>query len=264
MNPEKIEKTTWRIIEYLKELNWKGVLTIKPSLDAVGEMHDKIRGIPGNFEKVMETFKKLKAIKKKFPNLSVEAGTIISKFNLAYIDEITSFVKNLGIDNYRNEIAELRAELLNQQNDITPTFQEYKKISEMFKRKILEDIQFKSSYAQKTQAFRLVYYDLTVEILKEKRQVIPCLAGLANVHLSPFGDLWPCCVLGKNYSFGNLREFDYNFSKIWRGEKAKKIREFIRGKDCYCPLANQAYNNMLCNLARMIKILNVFRRIKTR
>jgi len=35
-------------------------------------------------------------------------------------------------------------------------------------------------------------------------------------------------------SFGNLRDFDYDFEKIWKSQKAKKVREWILKTRCAC------------------------------
>ena len=43
---------------------------INLSLDGVGEEHDDIRGVPGNWDKSMATWKKLKELQKSRPNWS--------------------------------------------------------------------------------------------------------------------------------------------------------------------------------------------------
>ena len=90
--------------------------------------------------------------------------------------------------------------------------------------------------------------------MSQKTQVIPCYAGLSNVHLMPRGDLWPCCVLGQEYSLGNLRDFEYDFRKVLRGSEAREVRGFIDNKGCHCPLANQAYSNILCHWPSLARV----------
>ena len=110
-----------------------------------------------------------------------------------------------------------------------------------------------------TQAFRQVYYDLVVRTLKEKRQIIPCFGGLTNVQLNPYGDVWPCCVLGYGKSMGNLRDVNYDFKKIWYSKEAARVRDHIKKGRCHCPLANQYYSNILCNYYSMLKVIkNMF------
>jgi len=106
-----------------------------------------------------------------------------------------------------------------------------------------------------TNAFRLEYYRLAIQILKTNKQVIPCYAGISNAHLSPYGDIWPCCTLGYEKSMGNLRDYDYNFPELWNSKEAKQIRRFINNKNCACPLANQAYSNILLNAPSFFRVL---------
>ena len=69
-------------------------LVINLSLDAVGEKHDLIRGVPGNFELFERTLKELIVLKENFPNLSIGVHTVISKFNLNDYDEILNYLSD--------------------------------------------------------------------------------------------------------------------------------------------------------------------------
>jgi hypothetical protein len=124
---------------------------------------------------------------------------------------------------------------------------------EKFSKKIREHLYTKRDLAKMTESLRLVYYQLVFRTLKEKRQVIPCYAGISNIHLTPYGDIWPCCVLGYAKPMGNLRETDYDFNILWNSPAAKEVRKYISDKNCYCPLANQMYSNILCHFPSTIK-----------
>ena len=248
-------KQTKKILEIMKKNNCKAVFTIKPSFDGIGKKHDEIRGVKGNFKKLMKTYNGLKKLQKEYPNLDVGLGTVISRFNFDQIKEIIDYGKKLKPDSYINEIAEERSELFTLNKPITPSLEQYKKAIEFFSKEVRRDIKKKKSLVRITQAFRLVYYDLVVRIMKEKRQVIPCYGGIASVHLNAYGDVWPCCILGYKKSMGNLRDFDYDFKKVWHSKQADEVRKFIKQKKCYCPLANISYTNILCNPRYMLKVI---------
>lgn len=257
--PDKIISSTETILEMLKQKAPQTVYTIKPSLDGIGKLHDEIRGVEGNWEKLLETIKRLQELEKKYDNMHLEIGTVVSNFNKHCLDDIEQFVHSLDIQSYRNEIAEQREEFLNIGDAITPTGQEYAELMGKFAEKILANLKYKRPLARVTESLRLVYYELAARIVTENRQVIPCYGGISNVHLTPYGDLWPCCVLGYAKPMGNLRDSDYDFWKIWRSDKAKRIRKSIKNKDCACPLANQAYSNIICHTPSLLKALyNIF------
>jgi hypothetical protein len=53
---------------------------------------------------------------------------------------------------------------------------------------------------------------------------------------------------------GNLREHDYDFGSVWRTAKAGQLRRSIKAGECYCPLANAAYTNMLMHGRTVTKV----------
>ena len=257
---ERINKKINEILNFL-QVDFPAVhLTVKPSLDHVGAKHDEIRGVKGNFEKVMTLFHQLKTLQPQFPNFHVELGTVISNWNINDIEEIAAFVTALGTDSYRNEIAEERSEMFNRGDTITPAPEAYEKAIEYFVHQIRSHMKNRLFFHRITGAFRLVYYDLAIRILKEHRQVIPCYAGISNAHLSPYGDVWACCTLGYDQSMGNLREFDYDFQKLWQSPRADAVRAGISNRTCSCPLANQTYSNMLLHGPSLLRVMReIFR-----
>lgn len=253
--PERIEEMTEDILQRIERSGRQVTFTVKPSFDGVGEQHDEIRGVPGNFERLLDTLDRLRRLKERYSNLEVGAGTVISKFNFDSVRSIASYVHQLELDSYISEIAEQRSEMFNFDDPITPSADEYAEAMAVFGAESRKHLGRSGKLGKMTGAFRLVYYDLVVRILREQRQVLPCYGGISNVHISPYGDVWPCCILGYEYSFGRLRDHDYNFYKLWHSARASEVREHIRDGRCWCPLANQAYSNILCSPAAMLQVI---------
>jgi MoaA/NifB/PqqE/SkfB family radical SAM enzyme len=252
---KQIISKTKKIIHLLREKYPSTRLTIKPSLDHIDERHDDIRGVPGNFDKVMSLFECLKSLKSEFSNLHVELGTVISRWNVNDIEEIASFITKLDPESYRNEIAEQRSEMLNTDNQITPNAEEYKQAIDFFVSQIRSNMKNKIFFHKITNAFRLEYYNLAIKILNESKQVIPCYAGISNAHMTPYGDIWACCTLGYEKSMGNLRDYNYDFLWLWNSEQAKEVRKYIHDKNCFCPMANQMYSNILLHPTSLARVL---------
>lgn len=250
---DKIIKNTERIVQIVRNYDSSVPVTVKPSIDGVGDKHDEIRGVKGNFKCLLNTIEGLKVLEEKYDNFHLELGTVISNFNIDDLDEIEDFVHSLGVESYRNEVAECRTEFFNLQDPITPPADVYQRLIKDFAHKVEDNIGKKKKLAKTTEAMRVVYYSIAGKILEEKRQVIPCYAGVSNVHINYDGGVWPCCVLGYNQEMGNLREYDYDFQKLWYSQKAKEVRKYIKEKNCACPLANQAYSNELMHLPSLFK-----------
>jgi len=219
------------------------------SLDGLFEKHDEIRGVKGNFRRLIASYDAVREI--NFENLSVGVHTVVSKFNVDDIPEIFQYVANkLKPDSYITEIAEERVELENIGQDITPTNRDYSKVVKYLTSH--QNIYNTQKIGKITQAFRGEYYRLAEKIIREGRQIIPCYAGWASGQIMADGSVWPCCVRGDN--LGNLRDHNFDFKKIWFGEKADELRSSIKEGECACPLANASYTNILLNPKKMLKV----------
>lgn len=225
-------------------------LIINLSLDGVGEKHDFIRGVMGNFEKFEERLQQYFALRREFSNLAVGIHSVVSVFNVHDLDELIAYADQSTADQFITEIAEPRVELDTVGLPITPDRVAYAAAID----KLIAYVN-KHHYrgvSRITEAFRVEYYKLVKRILDEQDQVIACYAGWASAQIYADGTVWPCCVRADN--LGNLREHNYDFKSIWFGEKIKEVRRSIAAKECYCPLANASYTNMLHDVPTLTKV----------
>lgn len=238
-------------IEQVLQAAPKSEVVINLSLDGVGLKHDEIRGVRENWSHAMKTYAALKDLKKRHTHLTVGIHTVISNFNVDSFPELCEHVqRELKPDSFITEIAEERVELDTVGLGITPTAEKYSVAIDA----LLESMrdQQLTGVAEVAQAFRRQYYDIVKRTLREHRQVIPCMAGVASAQIAPNGDVWTCCVRAQ--SMGNLRDHDYDFGSVWRTGKADQLRRSIKAGECYCPLANAAYTNMLTHGPTVTKV----------
>jgi MoaA/NifB/PqqE/SkfB family radical SAM enzyme len=238
-------------IERILQLAPDSEVIINLSLDGVGEVHDEVRGVPNNWRRAMSTYRQLKDLKSTYKNLTLGVHTVISNFNLDNFPELCKFVQEeLRPDSHISEIAEERVELDTVGLGITPTVDAYSSAIDT----LLDGMSDRqlTGVPAITQAFRRQYYDIVKQTLRQKRQVIPCMAGVASAQIAPNGDVWTCCVRAE--SMGNLREHNYDFGAVWRTAKADQLRRSIKAGECYCPLANAAYTNMLLHGPTVAKV----------
>ena len=225
-------------------------IVVNLSLDGWGEAHDRIRGVPGNFERSMETYRRLRAL--DVPNLTVGVHSVISRFNASEVPALYEHVQDaLAPDSYITEIAEERTELGTVGSDIAPEAAAYGEAIEQLMAR--QSQHHAAGLGRVTWAFRQRYYGLVQQWLKERRQIIPCYAGWASAQIAPDGDVWFCCVRAE--PVGNLREVDYDFRRIWWGERAQAMRAEVRAGACDCPLANAAYTNLLMDPRSLAGVL---------
>jgi len=260
LDVETTRKNARRILEKIPSSTQ---LTIKMSLDGIGDDHDTIRGVKGNFKKLLQVHEILIGLREEYPNLYVDAGSTISTANLTKLKEIRDYVnKNMRVDNYLNEIADTRAELFNtdltedvpgfarpvtRDLKITPDAQEYDEATQEIVKYVKEDMRNKRKLSKITQALRIVYYKRTARSMLEARRMVPCYAGRSNCHLNPWGDIWICNVQAFRHSMGNVRTFHYDFKKLWASEEADKQRKWVDEEHCHCPLVGQGFLDTILN-----------------
>jgi MoaA/NifB/PqqE/SkfB family radical SAM enzyme len=225
-------------------------LIINLSLDGIGEKHDRIRGIKDNFEKFEQRLEQLLELRSRLRNLTVGIHSVISVFSVGHLDEIIDYVDRSRADQFITEIAEPRVELDTVGLPITPTPEDYGRAID----RLIAYVDSKSfkGMARITEAMRVEYYKLVKRILADKDQVIDCYAGWASAQIYSDGTVWPCCIRADN--LGNLRDYHYDFREIWFGEKIKQLRQSVAAKECYCPLANASYTNMLHDIPTLTRL----------
>ena len=247
-------------IERVLQAAPKSEVIINLSLDGVGCQHDEVRGVRNNWTHAMVTYAALKELKKQYKHLTLGVHTVISNFNVDRFPELCEYVqRELKPDSYITEIAEERVELDTVGLGITPTAERYSVAIDA----LLESLrdQHLTGIAGVTQAFRRQYYEIVKRTLREHRQVIPCMAGVASAQIAPNGDVWTCCIRAQ--SMGNLREHNYDFGSVWRTREAGQLRRSIKAGECYCPLANAAYTNMLMHGPTVGKVVADVARSRT-
>lgn len=225
-------------------------LIINLSLDGIGQKHDVIRGVNGNFAKFEERLKQYFELREQYSNLTVGIHSVVSIFSVGHLDELIEYADQSGADQFITEIAEPRVELDTVGLPITPDKEDYARaINELIR--YVESKQFKG-VSRITEAFRVEYYKLVKRILNEEDQLINCYAGWASAQIYADGTVWPCCIRADN--LGNLRDHDYDFREIWFGEAIRSVRRSVANKECYCPLANAAYTNMLHDIPTLARV----------
>jgi len=235
---------TDRVVERVKRICQEcpdSQIGLNLSLDGIGEEHDDIRGVPGNWERSMATWNGLKELQKTQRNLILTVHTVVSRFNQHRFQDIYHNLQFLQPDSYITEVAEERVELDTIGWGITPEPDAYAPIADFLSAQARA--QPARGLARITQAFRAQYYQLAKRVLYERTQVIDCYAGWASAHIAPNGDIWSCCIRAE--PVGSLRQTNYDLAPIWFGEKMAKLRKSIYEKECACPMANASYANML-------------------
>ena len=261
---DKYNKTSKVIIPtngYLSELIFKKTkeilnktnlsVEVIVSIDGFEKTSAKTRGLKGIFKKYEKTINLLKKIKNN--RLLVSITTTVSKENYDEIIDLVDF-NNMNwkiphkiqyVRSY-NEVYNLDPKILakfsqKDEDYMLPTFEKIKKLNEILKKKVKE----------KTVSVRLnnLERDIVLDILKNKKKRMFCVAGIYDGVIFPNGEVSLCEL---TLPFGNLKETDYDFYKLWNSKKANKMREKI--KNCVCTHDCNLFDSMTHNKKILFKI----------
>jgi len=257
-------KTIATTKEMLKKNNRINI-TIIVSIDGIKEKHDEIRGVKGSFDKAVETIIQLNNLKEKYSNLNVGISITYMKQNQNEIFKIYNYALKLKPDSI--SIALVRGDARNPISKEV-NINNYRKIYQQMDKDFMSGKLpgysgfFISDFVI---AMRMLLWRLTLKIYHKKRYISPCYAGMLSGIIYANGDVFPCELLNKKV--GNIKDFNYNFKKLWLSEKAKEINKFIKNSKCFCIHDCNLICNILFNPRHIFKLLpiilklNVFRRL---
>jgi MoaA/NifB/PqqE/SkfB family radical SAM enzyme len=223
-------------------------LGIDVSIDAVGGMHDSIRGQNGLFNKAINTYRELRQLEEKYHNFNVNVETTISSYNEDNLIELYGYLtQKLGVKTIftlltRGSPRELSAKYFNIEK-----YGKYARIlEEGIKNKVLTGYD-NFPFCDVINAERIVRHRLIYKIAKENRYQIPCMAGRLGAAIFPNADVLACELLTGRV-MGNLRDFNYDFKKIWFSERAQNLRDWIWDSKCFCTYECFHTLNILFNI----------------
>lgn len=243
--PDRVEAHVDAIAAHAKDAK----IIVNVSLDGIGERHDDLRGLPGNYARATETIAALQKLKARRPNLTLGVHTVISRRNEHEFAQVCDHVLGLVPDSYIAEVAERRVELgTSNDEDLTPSVDGVLRALSHLRRRTRRA---RTLVEALVSGLRHEYYAVLEQHVRAPREVLPCYAAVTSAHIMPEGKVWACCVLGE--SLGELRDVDYDFPTVWWSAAAARIRERIRVERCHCPLANQAYLNVLVDPRSLVR-----------
>jgi MoaA/NifB/PqqE/SkfB family radical SAM enzyme len=215
-------------------------LHINIALDGLRESHDFMRGVPGNFDKALETARTLRTLKPKFgARLEVHINTVVTRDNLDEILPLAELIRSERVvdGHYFNLI---RGEAKD------PSLKELdrEKLRKLYPR----IAQIQSQYGADlfagsnplTRWFKRAAYVGTlsfhhrtqfINYQQSQRWPMPCTAGETSVVIDFDGRVRACELRDP---IANLRDFDMSLSELWQTPERKNEVRQIACDRCWC------------------------------
>jgi len=254
--PDKVSRVMKDIMVECPDL----YMTLFVSLDEIGDRHDKVRGLEGIYKNALETITRLKEVQAAYPRLSLGIALVYSSLNENKITDIYNHIK-INIKPDTVNCAFVRGDLKNALLK-TRNVDNFMKLQEMIKGDLIHnDLRgaFDPIIGDLVNACKFESISQLARIVKEDKYFFPCYAGKINAVIYPGGDVFPCELL--NDKMGNLREYNYDFKKIWFSKRSGQIRKKIKKSKCYCTHGCNLLPNIMFNPAFSGKIIKNYSRL---
>jgi MoaA/NifB/PqqE/SkfB family radical SAM enzyme len=226
---ERIVETVNQVMTNCPELQFSTTI----SLDAIGDLYDKIRGKKNAYERAMATHEALKPLRQKYDRFSVRMCQTVMKQN-----------EHTALDTYEYQKTHLKPDMLNvlycRGNPLVGESKNFDMgVYQQVKEKMAADVRNGHWANHKStdrgrhalNALDDVVHDLIYETERTQKAQLTCQAGRISCVIYPDGNVTECET--KNTSYGNLKDVDMDFPRLWFTDKATDIRKNVTN-GCFC------------------------------
>lgn len=211
--PQKIQKYAGAIVAADPKI------AFRLSLDGWGKTHEKVRGIPNAFGKVMETIGILKTQGVRDIGLTFT----LMKINQHDLRTVYDYCRKQGLSFSLNVVHDSPIYFGTGKTKLQPKPKSVKKDFEyLFKRQILS--------ANPKDWGKAWFNRYSYEYMLHHKRPIPCGAGENFFYMDPFANIFMCQI--KNWPIGNLRK--QSFEEIWYSKaKQQFLPKAAACNDCW-------------------------------
>lgn len=187
------------------------------SVDGIGEVHDKVRGIPGGYEKTIRTLNLAKGM-----GVDVELQSTISSSNVYNTGQILALAKQMDSRIvFRQATNIIRLDNASSVSKVELNENEKSYFADFL---LSEQVQ---SYLPNLQR-GLFYKNFTRQVTTDGKRRAPCYFQNEGILLTAHGDMYHCSI--STEKMGNV--FEDSPYRIYFSEKSRAIRERLLQHQC--------------------------------
>lgn len=241
------------VMKRLEEILAMGIpkVSVTISLDGYRELHDKIRGVVGNFDKAMRIAKGLRELQKKYRNLFFVFGYTMSKFNEGELGktvlEVMKEIPGVTYNDFHVNVGQI--------SDIyySNTGLDLRADRNIIEAEVRELIQKRNFEIGAIPMIEGVFLNKMVEYIKTGETPMRSKSLDASLFMDSYGNVYPSIMWGRKV--GSIRETGYDLMPIWHGAEAEEVRKLIKeGKEPKAWTACEAYQAIVGNIGSFINL----------
>ncbi len=218
-------------VEFNKRLNPKTKLNVSVSLDGVEEIHDKVRGIAGVFEPVMETIKKFQKVCSLSAATSVNINCTFSTLNYRGVKDVIKLADDMDLNVSLTYACVNDLYLRNSKYEETFHFKEddFAQLIEC----VNEWLSFKNiSFTEKH------YLKMLASMLAGHKRSSSCVYQDRGVFLDVDGLVYPCGTV-RSLVYGSIT--NDSFKDLCYSKRGSEVRGELMRNHCSECLSNSYY-----------------------
>jgi MoaA/NifB/PqqE/SkfB family radical SAM enzyme len=217
------------------------------SLDGPRALHDSLRGLPGSWDRAIETFRRLRGIRRG--NFQTVVGMTLMPKNAGVVGDTLAAVREIIPDLRRDELH------LNVGHESGHYFDNRGYPLDNRRAEILRAIaDHREANGASLHPVRFLedrYQALVSRYYETGESPLPCTALSTSCFIDPYWNLFACSIWTEKV--GNLRESRFDLKSLWRSDRRRQLRAAVADRRCsHCWTPCEAYPTILGNLARAV------------
>lgn len=247
INPELNARALHRILtEYRPE---PGRIYLSVSLDGIGEVHDRQRGIRV-YEKAWRVIDEALAL----GGIRVGVSFTITRENWRDLERVYELARARGLG-FNAQFAQ-NSETYYARTDVEAAWpiEDLHEIARALERIAAEHLD-RLPWPRRMFDVQAYYLRRMAAYQAHPRRLFTCYSGTQSFYLDPYGNVYPCVILSKR--LGNVRE--RSFEEIWLSPEAERIRRSIAARECACWTACEAMPSLGRSLRPIWENMRAFR-----
>lgn len=179
-------------------------------MDAVGDVHDSIRGVPGGWARLHATIEGLKKLRERHPSLVIGIKTTVTRYNIDKLGQVCQYADEQGLFTIISPyiLTSNRYANIDQEEMLALSSADREKLTEFY-----DSPRFRWSY----------YRTELLRFLETGRMEKPCSAGFNYFFIRSTGELFSCPII--NAPLGNVTQAP--LAELIRSPEAARFRRGV-------------------------------------
>jgi MoaA/NifB/PqqE/SkfB family radical SAM enzyme len=217
------------------------------SLDGPKALHEEMRGLPGSWDRAIETYRRLRGIARG--NFQTVIGMTLMGKNADKVDETIAAIRAVIPDFKRSELH------LNVGHESGHYFDNLGYRVEQRHAEVIRSLdEHRRALGVSVHPVRILedrYQALVSTYLETHKSPLPCTALSSSCFIDAYWNLFACSIW--DAKVGNLRENGFDLQAMWDSQRRKELRDDVAGERCsHCWTPCEAYPTILGNLVRAV------------